>query len=35
MDIEAIKKTQMETILEIKSLGTVTGMTNISINNKI
>ena len=35
LEIEAIKKTQMKGILEMENLGKRTGMTDISITNRI
>ena len=34
-EIEAIKKTQIETILEMENLGKRTGTTDVSITNRI
>lgn len=35
MDIEVLKKTQIEGILEIENLGKRTGSTNVYITNRI
>ena len=35
MEVEAIKKSQRETVLEMESLGKRTGITDVSISNRI